>query len=279
MTVNDLGNVTVGVALPATSAAVASMGAMIASAGSAVAAVEAMTALSSGAAAAIEALVAASLGEVSAKLDGYALLAIPSPSFDIGSQVALAGSTYLAAVAELSAMPGGVALATTLTGAVAAQAAAQLAVKGFSPSIAAKIDAALSVKAGLDVQITAGVSGPNVNLVLIGKIAAELGLLKAMIESKLSIASEIAGELAAQASLASEVAGTIAAQAALAASISGSLAEAGVQLLVFNGAAAEFGAEIGAAVSGLGIPSFQTVVMVATSSGAWGAMQATLKTS
>jgi hypothetical protein len=167
MTVTKIGPQTLGATLPSTATAKAS----------------------------IDALVGASLPEVTAKLAGYTRLALPSPSFDIGAQITAAGAAYTAAMAEVSAMPGGVALVSALTAAVAAQIAAQAAIAGFAPSASAKIDAALAVTAGLKVQVTAGVSGPNVNFGIISGVVAQLEALKATIEAKASAAATLGGHL------------------------------------------------------------------------------------
>lgn len=223
MTVTNLGQMTVGAALPATASAVA----------------------------AIDVLVAGTLPEVVAKLTGYGLLAIPGPEFDIGVQIGVAGEAFVAAMAELDAIPGGIALAAALTTAVAAQAAAQLAIRGAAPTIAIKLDAALAAKAGLEVQASVGVSGPNVNLTLIGQIVAELEGLKAMIE----------------------------AQASLAAEISTAMAAAGLAVYRFDGATVDLGTELGAAVATLGITGeTHAILLVATTAGAWSGVSATVAT-
>lgn len=226
MTITSLGELSVGATLTATTSATA----------------------------AVSASVGLALPEATAKLAGYTLLSVPSPSFDMSAQLALTAAAYASALAELTAYPGGagVALAAALTAGVAAQAAAQLAVKGLDPALALKIDAALAGKAALDVQASAGVSGPNINLALIADMIATL----------------------------TATVGTLEAQADIAASISANLGVGGLKVYRFDGDISTAGSELQAQISADGLSgSFHFVVMLPTTAPAWSALQATIKTS
>lgn len=202
--------------------------------------------------AAIDVLVAASLAEVSAKLEGYIALALPSPSFDISAQITGAVQAYTSATAEVSAIPGGATLVAALDAAVAAQTAAQLAIAAFAPGSSAKIDAALAAKAGLNVQVTAGVSGPNINVALITQIVAQLTALKASIEAK----------------------------ASLSASIGSNLAAAGINVYRFDGDVSVAGSELQGQINADALSGqSHFVVLIPTTSVGWQAIQATIKTS
>lgn len=211
----------------------------------------ALTATAS-ASAALAALAAASLPEVAARLSGYMGLMIPSPSFGIAAQIATAGSALVSATAEVAGIPGvGVTLAAALTAGVAAQQAAQLAIKAADGDIALKVDAALAGLASLNVQVSAGASGPNVNLTLVAKVIAELELLKAAIE----------------------------AQASLAASISASLEATGLVLYRFDGDISVAGGELQAQINANGITGqVHFMVLLPRNPGAWAALQATMRT-
>lgn len=204
------------------------------------------------ASAAVTATVGLALPEVSAKLAGYTLLSVPSPSFNMGVQVGLTASALASALTELSALPGGIALAGTLTAAVAAQAAAQAAIRTLNPSLALKVDSALSGKAALDVQASSGVSGPNVNLALNAQMIATLGATLATLEG----------------------------QASLAGGISASLGVGGLRVYRFDGDISTAGTELQAQIDADGIAgNFHFVVLLPTTPASWGALQATVRTS
>lgn len=225
MTVTSLGEITVGSALPC---AVTAVGAVNASVGLA-------------------------LPEATAKLAGYAKLSVPSPSFDMTAQLALTANGLAAAIVELQALPGGagVALATALTAGITAQATAQAAIKTAAPAIALKIDSALAGKAALDVQASAGISGPNVNFPLIAEMISMLG----------------------------ETIATLEAQASIAAGISANLGVGGVRAYRFDGDLSVAGNELHAQFGAEGITGDgHFVVFVANTSVSWTALQAVLKT-
>lgn len=252
MTLTVVGDVSVGGCLTATTTATGS--------------INALAGVTTGAAGAIDALVGLTAPEISAKLAGQLLLQIPSPTFDMSAQLALTAAAYVSAVAELSALPGGVALAAALTAGVAAQAAAQLAIKGASPSVALKIDAALAGKASLDVQASAGVSGPNINLTLIASQIALLGAALASVEAQGAIA--VAANAAASA------------QASVAAGIDLSLGVSGLRLYRFDGDISTAGTELQAQVTADGLSgSFHFMVLLPRNPAAWAALQATVRTS
>jgi hypothetical protein len=226
MTIRSSGDVSVGATLTATAAATA----------------------------AIDALVAIGLPEVIAKLSGYVSLTLPSATLDISAQATAAAEALAEVSAEIAALPGGVgvAVAAGLAAGIAAQTAAQLAIKGISPALSVKVDATLAAIASLNVQATAGVTGPNVDLALIGRIAAGLEILKASIE----------------------------AQAALSASIAASLAVGGLKVYRFDGDLATAGAELQAQITADGLHGeFHFVLLLPTTDAAWGALQATVKVS
>lgn len=225
MTITALGDLTVGATLTATTSATAAVGI----------------------------LAAGALPEVTGKLAGYASLLIPSPSFDISAQAAVAVSAVVSATAEVAALPGvGVGLAAGITAGVAAQTAAQLAIAGVDPALALKVDAALAGLASLKVQVSAGVTGPNVNLTLIASVIAQLEALKLAIET----------------------------QASLAASIGAQLGVSGLRLYRFDGDISTAGAELQAQVTADGLSgSFHFMVLLPTNPAAWSALQATVRTS
>lgn len=225
MTVRALGTVTVGVAVPAI--------------------VEASSGISAAA--------AASISELTATLDGYLRAqasAVGAPEFSVGAQLAVAGEALVAASAELSALPGGAALAAGLTAGIAAQATAIATIKGTYPSVGAKIESAVAAVAQLSASVSLGVVGPNLDMALVAAKIAVLEGIKATIEAQLDLAARI----------------------------SSIAAVGGVTLLAFEGSPAEFGVEMAAALSGVGVPSFKTMVLVATTETAWGGIQAVIKT-
>jgi hypothetical protein len=203
--------------------------------------------------AAVGVLAAGALPEATGKLAGYTSLLIPSPSFDISAQAAVAVSAVASATAEIAALPGvGVGLAAGLTLAVAAQQAAQLAIAGASPSLALKVDAALASLAGLKVQISAGVTGPNVNLVLIASVIAQLEALILAINTQVDLAASIGAQLGVS----------------------------GLRLYRFDGDISTAGAELQALVTADGLHGeLHFVLMLPTTPAAWGALQATVRTS
>jgi hypothetical protein len=253
MTITNCGTVSVGATLTATATATAS--------------INALAGVTVGAAAAIDALAGLTAPEIAAKLQGYLLMQVPSPSFDISLQLATATSALATAVGELTAMvPTGPGLALALTGAVAAQAAAQLAIKGYNSDVALKIDAALASIASLQVQMSAGVSGPNINLVLIAEQIANLLAAQASIT--------------AQAAVSASATAAASAQASVAAGIDISLGVSGLRLYRFDGDISTAGAELQAQVTADGLSGeLHFVLMLPTNPAAWTALRATVKTS
>jgi hypothetical protein len=204
--------------------------------------------------AAVEVLAAAALPELTAKLSGYTNLLIPSPSFDIGAQATVAASAVVDATAEVAALPGGagVALAAGLTVAVAAQQSAQRSIAGASPSLALKVDSALASLASLKVQVSAGVTGPNVNLTLIASVIAQLEAVKLAIETQVDLVASIGAQLGVS----------------------------GLRLYRFDGDISTAGAELQAQVTADGLHGeLHFVVILPTTPAAWSALQATVRTS
>lgn len=205
-----------------------------------------------GATAAVDAAVGAALPEVSAKLAGFVRLATPSPSFDISAQLTTAASAYASAMAELAVLPGGATLAATLSAAVGAQTAALLAVKALDPSVALKVSSALSVIAGLNVAVDAGVSGPNINLATVNAQIAVLTALKATLEAELDLAADIDANLAVS----------------------------GLRLYRFDGDISTAGADLQARITTDGLSGeFHFMVLLPTSAPAWTALQSSIRTS
>lgn len=203
------------------------------------------------AAAAIDLTVGASLPEVSAKLAAQVKLSVPSPSFDISAQATVAATNLTNLTSQLAAMPGGAALATTLTTAVSTLLAAQVAIQGFASALSADIDAAIGAVFGIKGSISAGVSGPNINLGTVSAQIALLGTLKAQLE----------------------------AQASLAASINATLGVSGLRVYRFDGDISVAGAELQAAITSSGLTGqFSFVVMLPTSPSAWSALQGVIAT-
>lgn len=251
--ITPVGTVTLGVGLTATA--------------SATAALTALADATSTATAAIDLLAGISGPELTAKLGGYMSLLIPSPSFDISAQIVVATSALASATAEVAGIPVvGVGLAAALTAAVAAQQAAQLAIKGADLGIALKVDAALASLASLNVQLSAGITGPNVNLVLIADVIAELTAQLAVIQAQIALAVEVAA--------------TAEAKLAIAAGIDASLGVSGLKLYRFDGDISVAGAELQARITTDGLTgAFNFMIMLPTSPATWGALQATVKTS
>lgn len=206
---------------------------------------------------AIDALVTASLPEVSAKLAGYLQLQIPSPSFDINAQIAATGVNLAASLSALGSMPGGAGLVTALTGSLSALLTAQAAIKAFNPSIALEIDTSIAAAASLNVSVSAGVSGPNLNMALIASKVIELEAIKASIE----------------------------AQASLSASLAANLSAGGLRLYRFDGSIGEL-ASIGAQLQTQALAAFggaanaqiHLMFWLPTNAGCWASLQATVKT-
>jgi hypothetical protein len=205
------------------------------------------------AAAAVDAMAMASLPGLTANMAGYTALLLPSPSFDIGLQAAQAVAALAQVTAEVAGIPGvGVGLAGALTAAVSAQQAAQLAIKGVDPDLALKVDAALASIASLNVQVSSGVTGPNVNLALVTKVLGELEAVKATLDAQLALAGEI----------------------------SANLSVGGLKAYRFDGDLATAGAELQAQITADGLSGeFHFVVLLPTTDAAWNGLQATIKTS
>ncbi|MEN6535508.1 MAG: hypothetical protein ABFD89_17725 [Bryobacteraceae bacterium] len=270
MTFAYVGEFSVGATLTATAQAKAAIDALVG------VSLPSLT-LTASAKAAIDALVGVSLPEVQAKLAGYLQLQIPSPSFDIGAQIGFAATGLATALADLSAIPGGAALAATLTGALAAQLAAQAAIKSFDPDLALKIDTSIAAAASLNVSVDSGVSGPNLNMALIATKVAELGAIVGTIEAQAEVSAALAGILAGGGT---QIINT---QAQLSAQLGGALGASGLMLYRFDGKANELaaaGVDLQAsAVAALGADAdVHLMFILPTNAGAWGALQATVKT-
>jgi hypothetical protein len=221
MTVTNVGTLSVGATLSATTSATA----------------------------AVDALVSASLPEVTAKLAAYTLVSVPSPSFDIATQLATAGTNLTADLATVAAIPGvGAAMAAAISAGITAMASLRAA----NPALGLRVDGSVSAIGGLQAQIASGISGPNINVPLITSILGELGALKASIEAK----------------------------ADLVADINASLGASGLVVYRFDGNLATAGAELQAQITADGITGqAHFVVMLPTNPTAWAALQATVKTS
>jgi len=179
-----------------------SVGATLTAAAQAKVAIDALVGVSlpsltvtAGAKAAIDALIGVSLPEAQAKLAGYIRAQAPSVSFDIGVQIAATATALTTSLAELSAQPGGVALAGALTASLAALLEAQAAIKAFNPALSLQIDTSIAAAAQLNVSATAGVTGPNLNMALIAAKIAELGAIVGTIEAQASVSADLAGVL------------------------------------------------------------------------------------
>ena len=221
MTITKVGSMSLGAALPATNEARA----------------------------AIDVLVAASLPEISSKISGYALLALPSASFNIGTQLGNAVSNLNADLTAVAAIPG---TGTVLSAAISAGVAAMATLRTANPELGGRIDISVSAIGGLNAQINAGVTGPNVNVALIASILAQLESAKAAIE----------------------------ANASLSASIGSNLAAAGINVYRFDGDVTTAGTDLQGQINADGL-SGQThfVVLIPTTNVGWQAIQATVKTS
>lgn len=196
----------------------------------------------------IDVLVGATLPGLDAKIARYALLNVPSPSWDISVQLGVAGASLTADLVTVAAIPGsGAAWAT----AISAGIAAMVSLRAADPALGARVDGDVSAIAGLNAQIAAGSAGPNVNLTITGSILAELGALKASVDAQ----SSLSGTLGA------------------------SLAVPGLRLYRFDGDIATAGSELQARISTDGLSGeFHFMVLLPTSAPAWAAMQATIKT-
>ncbi len=203
--------------------------------------------------AAIDATVAVSLPEASAKLQGYGRLLVPSPDIDISAQAVIAAGALTTALAELSAiLPTGPGLVASLNTAVAATQTIQASIKTLSAPTALKIDAALAQIAAINVSLSAGISGPNINM---AAITARWNEVVATIAS-------------------------IEAQAEISAAIEANLDVGGLRMYRFDGDISTAGAELQAQITADGLTgSFHFVVMLPTNGAAWTALQATVKTS
>ncbi len=253
MTVTSLGIVSIGAALPATANATASVDVL----GS--------TAIPS-ATGAISALAGLTLPELTAKAEGYMALAIPSPLMDIATQLAAATTLLGTLEGQVSALPGGIALITTLTAALAAQILAIGAIKTFNPALGLQIEQCVAAMAGMSASIAAGISGTNINMDVITARLGEIETALAAVDAQATIAAGVEAE-------ASE-------QLEIAASINANLSVGGLRLYRFDGDISTAGAELQAQVTADGLTgSFHFVVMLPTSAPAWAALQATVKTS
>lgn len=199
--------------------------------------------------AAASGLAALALPEVAAKISGYTLLSVPSPTFDIGAQLTQAGVNLTADLVTVAAIPG---IGPALAAAISAGIAAQATLRAANPALGARVDSSASAIGGLNVQVSAGVSGPNVNLVLNASILAQLEAYQA----------------------------SIAAQVALSATLGAQLGVSGLRLYRFDGDIGTAGAELQAQVTADGISGeLHFVLMLPTNPAAWAALQATVKTS
>jgi len=251
--ITPIGTVSVGVALPATVTATGAVTALAA------------TAIPT-ATGAISALAGLTLPELTGKAEGYVRLMTPSPSIDIATQLAAAATSLAALLAQVSAIPGGAALAAALTAAIGVQIAALEAIKGFNPALGAQIEQTVAAMASMNASIAAGISGPNINL---SAIAARLAEVEASLTA-----------LAAMEASAVSVAAAADVQANIAAGIDANLAIGGLRLYRFDGDISTAGAELQAQISADGLSgSFHFVVMLPTSPSTWTAVQATVKTS
>lgn len=197
----------------------------------------------------IDALVGATLPGLDAKIARYALLNVPSPSWDISAQLGVAGASLTADLVTVAAIPvNGAAWAAAITAGIAAMGSLRAA----NPVLGARIDGDVSAIAGLNAQISAGSAGPNVNFSIISAVLAELEALKASVDT----------------------------QATLASTIGASLAVPGLRLYRFDGDIATAGAELQARISTDGLSGeFHFMVLLPTSAPAWTALQATITTS
>ena len=202
--------------------------------------------------AAVDVAAGVSIGELTAKLDAYGLALLPSPTFDFNAQVTLAVNAYTAAKAKLVALPGGGPLAAALDLAVSGLIAAQLEIRNFNSGVALEIDSALATKASLDVQASAGIPAPSLNIALIEAQIEALGALVATVEAQLSVA----------------------------ASINVTLGQAGIRVYRFDGNFANAGSELQARLSTDGLTGQgHFVCFVPTSEASWGALQVAVATS
>lgn len=198
---------------------------------------------------AIEALVATSMPGLNAKIESYVNLSMPSPSFDIGTQLANAGANLSADLDLVAAIPG---IGAALKAAIAAGVTAMATLRTANPELGTKIDASVSAIGGLNAQIKAGLIGPNVNVTLIESLLAELQLAKATIEAKANLASSLGGKLST----------------------------GGIIVYRFDGNIANAGAELQAQVNADGVTGMtHFVVILPTTPSGWSSIQATMSVS
>ena len=155
------------------------------------------------ASAAVGAAASAAMAELVGKIAGYQLI-VDNPSAampDVSAQLGVAMSGLDVALAELTATgPTGAGLAAAFSAALATLVSAQGAIDSAFPAIGLKLAAAVSAIKGLQTQIAAGVTGPNINL---PTVTAELGVLnaaKAALDEQLDVAANL-DELAATAGI------------------------------------------------------------------------------
>lgn len=197
---------------------------------------------------AVNALVAASLPEVNAKISGYVALSVPSPDFDIASQLLQAIANLMADLNTVAGIPDIAGLGVLIAAGITALESLRL----INPDIGARLDADISAICGIASQIYAGVVGANVNGVLLAAMLLLLNGLKATIEANAEISL-----------------GTLA-----------HLSAPGAEVLRFDGNFATFGGELDSALNTAGISGQgHALVLVAKTPEVWTSMQFALKTS
>jgi hypothetical protein len=197
------------------------------------------------------AVVAATVPTFEGQLAGYVLLNTPAPSFDITAQLGVAVDALATASAALSLEPGGPALVAALDLAMAAQVAALAAIRAAYPAMAVSFESAVAAIGALNAAISAGIVGPNIDLVTVGLKITELGAIVAGLE----------------------------AQADIAADITANLSVGGLRVIRFDGDISLAGAELGAYLSGSGLSGdAHFVLMLPTTDACWVGLQATIAT-